>query len=198
MSQPIEIIITDDSYTFKIIRNSELSTRLLCSLLKELGIADLNYKRNCAHSEALPIASEIHIEIPEPSVATDLGDNSQGQSLTNSKKYIPYFGEQYIPPASPDWLEFEKKLKRTSIKNEPEWCLIYAYYVLRESNEKVDKNTVRAVYKASGRYTKNRSKDFPTNVKKCVERNWLTYDRYNISITEEGLKHVLEHLYRQD
>lgn len=196
MSTQVEITITQNRFQISLNRNNALSTRLLCSLLKELGIADLC--TNSAHSEALPIASEIHIEIPEPSVATDLGDNSQGQSLTNSKKYIPYFGEQYIPPASPDWLEFEKKLKRTSIKNEPEWCLIYAYYVLRESNEKVDKNTVRAVYKASGRYTKNRSKDFPTNVKKCVERNWLTYDRYNISITEEGLKHVLEHLYRQD
>ena len=197
MSQPIEIIITEDSYTFKITRNSELSTRLLCSLLKELGIADLNYSNSCAPSEASPIASEIHIEIPSPIVATNRSSDSQGQSLTNSKNCVPCFGEQYIPPASPDWLEFEKKLKRNSIKNEPEWCLIYSYFVLRESNREIDKNTVRNVYKASGRYTKNRSKDFPTNVKKCVERNWLTYDRYNISITEEGLKHVLEHLYCQ-
>lgn len=195
MSQPIEIIIAEDSYTFRIIRNSELSTRLLCSLLKELGIAGLNYNNSCAHSEALPIASEIHIEIPAPSVATNLSSDSQGQSLTNSKNCVPCFGEQYIPPASAEWLEFEKNLKRNSIKNEPEWCLIYSYFVLRESNREIDKNTVRNVYKASGRYTKNRSKDFPTNVKKCVERNWLTYDRYNISITEEGLKHVLEHLY---
>ena len=198
MSQPIEIIITDDSYTFKIIRNSELSTRLLCSLLKELGIANLNYNSSCAPSEALPIASEIHIEIPEPIVATDRIDDPQGQSLPISESCVSNPDEENSQSSSADWLEFEKKLKRNSIKNEPEWCLIYAYYILRESNDKVDKNTVRAVYKASGRYTKNRSKDFPTNVKKCVERNWLTYDRYNISITEEGLKHVLEHLYCQE
>lgn len=196
MSTQVEITITQSRFQISLNRDNALSARLVCSLLKELGIAGLC--TNSAPSEALPIASEIHIEIPSPSVATNLSSDSQGQSLTNSKNCVPCFGEQYIPPASADWLEFEKKLKRNSIKNEPEWCLIYAYYVLRESNENVDKNTVRAVYKASGRYTKNRSKDFPTNVKKCVERNWLTYDRYNISITEEGLKHVLEHLYCQE
>lgn len=195
MSSTIDISISSDTCKIVLNRRNPISARVLCSLLKELGIAGLC--GNGLPSEALPISSEIHIEMPAPIVATNLSSDSQEQSLTNSKNYTPYFGEQYIPPASAEWLEFEKNLKRDSIKNEPEWCLIYSYFVLRESNREIDKNTVRNVYKASGRYTKNRSKDFPTNVKKCVERNWLTYDRYNISITEEGLKHVLEHLYCQ-
>ena len=195
MSSTIDISISSDTCKIVLNRRNPISARVLCSLLKELGIASLC--TDSAPSEALPIASEIHIEIPEPIVATDRIDDPQGQSLPISESCVSNPDEENSQSSSADWLEFEKKLKRNSIKNEPEWCLIYAYYILRESNDKVDKNTVRAVYKASGRYTKNRSKDFPTNVKKCVERNWLTYDRYNISITEEGLKHVLEHLYCQ-
>lgn len=197
MSNQVEITITPDRYHISLNRNNSISTRLFCSILRELGIAGLKCDDRYTTLEASPIASDIHIEIQKASVATSRSSDSQGQSLTNSKNCVPCFGEQYIPPASAEWLEFEKNLKRNSIKNEPEWCLIYSYFVLRESNREIDKNTVRNVYKASGRYTKNRSKDFPTNVKKCVERNWLTYDRYNISITEEGLKHVLEHLYCQ-
>lgn len=197
MSTQVEITITPDRYHISLNRNNSISTRLFCSILRELGIASLKCDDRYTTSEALPISSEIHIDIPAPIVATNLSSDSQEQSLTNFRNYTPYFGEDYIPPASAEWIEFEKNLKRNSIKNEPEWCLIYSYFVLRESNREIDKNTVRNVYKASGRYTKNRSKDFPTNVKKCVERNWLTYDRYNISITEEGLKHVLEHLYCQ-
>lgn len=195
MSSIIDISISSDTCKIVLNRRNPISARVLCSLLKELGIAGLC--GNGLPSAALPIASEIHIEIPEPSVATNRSGDSQGQSLPISESRVSNPAEENSLSSSADWLEFEKKLNKNSIKNEPEWCLIYSYFVLRESNREIDKNTVRNVYKASGRYTKNRSKDFPTNVKKCVERNWLTYDRYNISITEEGLKHVLEHLYCQ-
>lgn len=196
MAQPIEIIITEDSYTFKISRSNTVSTQVLCSILRDLGIADLYCSSTDSLTKASTVAPEVHIETPTAVAGSQINSDDEGQSSQSFEKSSSISAEE-IQSISPEWAEFEKGLKESSIKNEPEWCLIYSYFVLRESNLAVEKNTIRNVYKASGRYTKNRSKDFPINVKKCVERNWLTYDRYNISITEEGLKHVLEHLYCQ-
>lgn len=197
MANGFEITITPDSYKITLNRNDASSTKILCTLLTELGVVELSCSSKTNRYESAVVVSNATAENSDEAHSVSEALDSSVFSYTSTSTKSEMYMKDASLIASSDWVDFERKLDKASIKNEPEWCLLYSYFLLRDSNHTMHKNIIRKAYQDSGRYTKNRNKDFTTNIKKCVFKNWLTFDGVNIAITDEGRKHILEDLFIQ-
>ena len=78
---------------------------------------------------------------------------------------------------------------------EPQWCLLYGYYLLREGKEFFTKEDLKQKYEESGRMTETRKKNFSTNVKACVRKGWFSYkDNRFLFLTKDAKSFVERHM----
>ena len=128
MANSFEITITPDSYKITLNRNNDSSTKILCKLLNELGIVELGCSANKSGLESVVVMSNATAENSDEvhSVSESLDSTVFSSTSSDTKSEICVKDASFI--ASSDWVDFERKLDKASIKNEPEWCLLYSYF----------------------------------------------------------------------
>lgn len=76
---------------------------------------------------------------------------------------------------------------RIKPKTEADWLVVYALYVSKHGTETFTANDLRQMYNTTNRLNKSRSKNFSTNLRKCVSNNLfncINDDYY--SLTDSG------------
>lgn len=78
-------------------------------------------------------------------------------------------------------------------KNEPEWIVIYSYFVSKVGQKTFTRAELWEQYKISGRVTKGRSSNLSNNIRRAVQKGWLsTTTKNTYTLLPDGINKAEE------
>jgi len=133
------------------------------------------------------------------------GDGSLNQNLTNQNVTSNQVATtQFRPtqtasngsaatPTKPEYPTLNDLLIKNYPKSEAEWILVFSYYASNYGSAKFTKEDIKAKYNKIERLTPNNSKNFATNLKNCIKKDWIkSVNETEFIMIENGNSHAME------